>query len=187
MHFTLSDLVTDITQNSCEADAHSVELDIAETESEFRFTVKDNGKGMSKEVLSRAFDPFVSDGSKHPYRKVGLGLPFLLQTAEQSGSGWHIASKPGRGTVLEAWFNLRTVDMPPIGDIAGMVLTVLLFPGPTEFIVRRSVQTELRRYNWEVRKTDLLEILENLEKSDSLIVLNTYLRSQEKGGEGKSI
>lgn len=183
MHFTLSDLVTDITQNSCEAGAGLVDLSISETNSEFRFTVKDDGKGMSKEVFSKALDPFMSGGIKHPHRKVGLGLPFLVQTAEQSGGGWHIDSKPGRGTVLCAWFDLHIIDVPPIGDIPGMVRTVLLFSGPAELIVRRSLKRERHEYSWEVRKTKLLEILGSFEESGSLILLNEYLRSQEDGRE----
>ena len=92
MHFTLAELVTDITQNACEAGAETVELEIREGGGEFRFLVRDNGKGMSKEELERAVDPFVTDGVKHPNRKVGLGIPFLIQTAEQSGGGWEIMS-----------------------------------------------------------------------------------------------
>ena len=93
MHFTLADLITDITQNACESGASLIELEIRETGSEFRFVVKDNGKGMTKEELGRALDPFVTDGVKHPHRKVGLGLPFLMQTAEQSGGGWDVQSE----------------------------------------------------------------------------------------------
>ncbi|MCL2237946.1 MAG: ATP-binding protein, partial [Treponema sp.] len=73
MHFTLTDLVTDITQNAVEAGASTVELDVTESDTEFRFLIKDNGKGMTKEELNRAIDPFVTDGIKHPHRKVGLG------------------------------------------------------------------------------------------------------------------
>jgi len=95
--------VTDITQNGCESGAAMVELEITEDalKKEFRFLVRDNGKGMTKEELARAVDPFVTDGVKHPHRKVGLGLPFLIQTAEQSGGGWRAGgprSRPGSAT-----------------------------------------------------------------------------------------
>jgi hypothetical protein len=39
---------------------------------------------MTAEELQRALDPFHTDGIKHPHRKVGLGLPFLVQTAEHA-------------------------------------------------------------------------------------------------------
>jgi len=49
MHFTLADLVTDITQNAVEAGSEKVILEVSETETEFRFIVIDNGKGMTED------------------------------------------------------------------------------------------------------------------------------------------
>jgi len=69
----------------------------APAKEEFRFIAGDNGKGMSGAGLDRAMDPFVTDGVKHPERKVGLGLPFLIQTAIQSGGGWRIISATADG------------------------------------------------------------------------------------------
>jgi nitrogen fixation/metabolism regulation signal transduction histidine kinase len=149
MHFTLTDLVTDITQNGAESGADVVELHISEVidssgKGEFRFTVKDNGKWMDKEELKLAQDPFVTDGVKHPHRKVGLGLPFLIQTAETSGGGWEMDSRKrttlgteDSGTVVSAWFDIANVDTPPVGDIPGMFRTVLLFEGPSEMVINR--------------------------------------------------
>ena len=135
---------------------------------EFRFFAGDNGKGMAGADLDRNMDPFVTDGVKHPGRKVGLGLPFLIQTAVDSGGGWRIisavkggervlrsggtvrnvAGKDGddfsfiggsaNGTGVEAWFDLANVDTPPIGDIPGLFRSVLMFTGPQEIILRRS-------------------------------------------------
>ncbi|HCC37421.1 MAG TPA: ATP-binding protein [Treponema sp.] len=180
MHFTLADLVTDITQNSCEAGAAMVELDVRESGGEFRFTVRDNGKGMSAEELKRAVDPFVTDGIKHPRRKVGLGIPFLIQTAEQSGGGWDIQSEKGKGTVTTAWFDMTNVDTPPVGDIAGMFRTVLLFEGKQDMLLRRRLEREnCPVLEYEIRKTELAEALGSLEDTASLALLNKYLRSLE--------
>jgi len=190
MHFRLTDLVTDIAQNGAESGAGLLELIISETgndsggKREFRFTVKDNGKGMSEDELLRAQDPFVTDGIKHPNRKVGFGLPFLIQTAETSGGGWKIESKkkglPGEacGTVVSAWFDMGNVDTPPVGDIPGMFRTVLLFPGPEEIVIRRS--SEEPAIDYEVRKTELADVLGGLEDVQSLILMNQYLRSLEE-------
>ena len=122
MHFTLADLISDIAQNGAESGAELLELDVRETmaddgKGEFGFTVKDNGRGMTAHELTLAQDPFVTDGIKHPHRKVGLGLPFLIQTAGQSGGGWKIESKEKpeehSGTTVSAWFDLGNVDTPP--------------------------------------------------------------------------
>jgi hypothetical protein len=186
LHFTLSDLVTDITQNAAEAGASTVELEIRETWSgasgagEFRFTVKDNGKGMSPEERGRALDPFVSDGKKHPHRKVGLGIPFLIQTAEQSGGGWELRSEKGRGTTISAWFDLANVDTPPQGDLPGMFRTILLFEGPQEVTIRRIRWGGTGDLDYRFRKTELAEALGDLEDTGSLVLLGQYLRSLEE-------
>ena len=144
--------------------------------------VRDNGKGMTKEELSRALDPFVTDGVKHPHRKVGLGLPFLIQTAEQSGGGWDVQSEKGKGTTATAWFDTGNVDMPPVGDLPGMFRSVLMFNGPDEVVIRRQRKggTAL---DYEVRKSELVEALGGLEDAGSLTMLGQYLRSQEEEEE----
>jgi hypothetical protein len=186
VHFTLSDLVTDITQNGAESGADLVELEIRETEHgangspEFRFTVKDNGKGMSPEGMKRAQDPFVTDRIKHPHRKVGLGVPFLIQTAEQSGGGWKMESVIGHGTEVSAWFDVSNVDTPPVGDLSGLFRMVLLFQGPAEIVIRRACEMGERQIHYEVRKTELAEALGgDLEDTQSQILLDRYLRSFE--------
>jgi hypothetical protein len=181
LHFTIADLVTDITQNACEAEASLVELEVSETAMEFRFTVKDNGKGMTKDELERVIDPFVTDGIKHPHRKVGLGIPFLIQTAEQSGGGWDVQSEKGKGTTALAWFDTSNVDTPPVGDLPGMFRTVLMFDGPEKMIIRRVRQIDGDvSLNYEVDKSELAEALGGLEDSGSLILLGEYLRSLEE-------
>ena len=175
MHWTLADLVTDITQNAVEAGSDTVELEVSQSDKEFRFLIKDNGKGMTEEELKRALDPFVTDGIKHPNRKVGLGLPFLAQTAEQSGGGWDIKSEKGKGTTVSAWFDAGNVDTPPLGDIPGMFRTILMFDSKAEIIIRRKLNDE----EYEVCKTELAEALGGLEDAGSLVLLDQYLRSLE--------
>jgi hypothetical protein len=188
MHFTLSDLITDITQNAAESGAKLVELEIWETSGEFRFITSDNGKGMAPDELKRALDPFMTDGIKHPNRKVGLGLPFLIQTAEQSGGGWDVQSERGRGTTVTAWFDLRNVDTPPAGDLPGMFRTILLFEGPKEIRIRRSRKggedQHAHALEYELCKSELLEALGDLEDAASLVLLSQYLRSMEEPDEG---
>jgi hypothetical protein len=201
LHFNLTDLVADITQNCAESGADIVELEIRETLSpaarrgegapvkpEFRFIVKDNGKGMDKAELERAVDPFVTDGIKHPGRKVGLGIPFLIQTASQSGGGWNISSakegsdeaaKAGKGTRVEAWFDLDNVDTPPVGDIPGLFRSVMLFTGPVEIVLKRKRQGGEGDLDYEVKKTELSDILGDLEDASSLVLLGKYLHSLE--------
>jgi hypothetical protein len=192
MHFTLADLITDITQNAVEAGAGLVELEVSEcaftsgvisSGGEFRFLVKDNGKGMTEEEVKRAVDPFVTDGVKHPHRKVGLGLPFLIQMAEQSNGGWDIKSEKGKGTTVTAWFDSGNVDMPPTGDIPGMFRTILMFDTSAEIVIRRKKKTEENEDEYEVRKSELAEALGSLEDAGTLVLMDQYLRSLENNEE----
>ncbi|MDR1253015.1 MAG: ATP-binding protein [Treponema sp.] len=181
MHFTLADLVTDITQNASEAEADLVELEVRESGGEFRFLVRDNGKGMTKEELDLAVDPFVTDGLKHPNRKVGLGIPFLIQTAEQSGGGWDVKSEKGKGTTVAAWFDTNNVDTPPVGDLPGMFRTVLMFTGPADIQIRRLRERESgTALEYEVRKSELSEVLGGIEDTGALVLMDKYLRSLEE-------
>ena len=181
MHFTLADLITDITQNACEADSGLVELEISENDREFRFLVRDDGKGMTSEEMNNAIDPFVTDGVKHPHRKIGLGLPFLIQTAKQSGGGWDAKSEKGKGTTASAWFDTGNLDTPPIGDLPGTFRTIFMFDGPQDIIIRRSRRLDGEEaLEYEVRKTELLEAIGDFEDISSLVLLDQYLRSLEE-------
>jgi hypothetical protein len=183
MHFTLADLVVDITQNAIESGARLVELEVKESDREFRFLVRDNGKGMTKEEIDRAIDPFVTDGIKHPHRKVGLGIPFMIQAAEQSGGGWNAESEKGKGTTATAWFNTQNIDTPPVGDLPGTFRIILMFQGPDDIIIRRMRHADGETpKGYEVRKSELAEALGGLEDAGSLVLLGKYLRSLEKDG-----
>lgn len=177
-------MVTDITQNAVESGADFVELEVSESVitngGEFRFLVKDNGKGMTEEELKRAIDPFVTDGIKHPNRKVGLGLPFLTQTAVLSDGGWDIKSEKGKGTVVTAWFDTGNVDTPPLGDIPGMFRTIFMFEGHADILIRRKKTAGSKSDGYEVRKSELVEALGSLEDAGALVLLDKYLRSLEE-------
>jgi anti-sigma regulatory factor (Ser/Thr protein kinase) len=179
MHYEIVDFVIDIVQNSCEAGASLVELRIEEDGTGIGFEVRDNGKGMDALEQAKAIDPFVTDGIKHPGRKVGLGLPFLKQALEQSGGSFRLESEKGRGARLSFRFDKGNLDCPPIGDLAGMMVTVLCMPGPGELLIRRTREG----YSYSLRKSELTEALGNLEEVSSLVLLKEYVRSQEKEGE----
>ena len=77
----LSAHVLDISENSTMAGADEVEITINEDEREdlLLFSVKDNGRGMSPEFVAKVTDPFTTTRTT---RRVGMGLPFLRQSAE---------------------------------------------------------------------------------------------------------
>ncbi|MFC7738696.1 PAS domain-containing protein [Roseomonas sp. GCM10028921] len=71
-----------------------------------RILVSDTGEGMEQATLARAMEPFFTTKSKE--KGTGLGLSMAKGFAEQSGGGLHVASEPGRGTVVSLWFPVAT-------------------------------------------------------------------------------
>lgn len=134
---------------------------------------------MTKEQAAKALDPFVTDGVKHPNRKVGLGLPFLVQMAEQSGGGWSLDSQEGSGTKVSAWFDTSSLDFPPVGDLPGMFRSIFMFAGPEELVITRRKNTEAESLDYQVKRSELLDALGSLEDTEALLLLGTYFRSLE--------
>ncbi len=111
--------ILDILQNSVTAGAKLVQLNIEENPSADKYIVciTDDGKGMSEEMVQQVTDPFFTTRTT---RKVGLGLPLLMQNAERTGGNLIIHSKPGEGTEVIATFKYSHIDRLPTGDIPGI-------------------------------------------------------------------
>jgi hypothetical protein len=181
MHGTLCDFLSDIVQNSFEAGARSVTVTIEESEREIRFTVVDDGKGMTEEVLKRVQDPFYTDGEKHRKRKVGLGIPFLVQTVESVGGDFSIVSEPQVGTTIAFSFRLDHIDCPPLGDLPSTLMGIMGFSGDCNLVVQRFLTGPAGSDSYRVERRELMEILGDLTTSGTLNLLLGYLRSQETG------
>ena len=176
MQPTSSDTLLDIVQNAFESGATEVRLELARRGSRLEAEVRDNGCGMDAATLKKALDPFWTDGEKHPGRKVGLGLPFLKQAAEQCGGEFELASEPGRGTTVRFAFDRANVDAPPTGDVAGTLAALMAWPGERELAVRR--EEEGRAY--EVRRTELAAALGGLDGAGSLALMKKFFASNER-------
>ncbi|NMA55702.1 MAG: ATP-binding protein [Firmicutes bacterium] len=130
--------ILDLVQNSLAAGATLVEITIVEDSKANCLTISiaDNGCGMKKEFVDRVLDPFTTTRTT---RRVGLGLPLLFMTAGQCGGGLSIDSKPGQGTKITATFELDHWDLPPLGDMAGTVTTLLVGQVEMDLLYRHIV------------------------------------------------
>jgi hypothetical protein len=177
-------MTSDLVQNAVEADSSEIVVEIYETVTELTVTIRDNGKGMSAELLERVKDPFYTDGIKHPGRKIGLGIPFLIQTVTETGGSWDISSREHQGTTVRAQFNLQNIDTPPIGDVPGMFRQILTLPGNYEMLIFRkktgSTPDAVLLLDYRVARSELADILGDLETAGSMALLGQYLQSQEE-------
>jgi hypothetical protein len=180
MHYTICELIADLTQNAIEADAKVISIRVHETETELCFEIQDNGKGMDSETLKKVRNPFYTDGIKHPNRKVGLGIPFLIQTANQTDGTWHIDSQKGKGTKLKAVFSLSNIDTPPLGCLTSLFRQILSFPQNYEMNIERIKETKNDSKNYSISRSELIEALGELETVESLDMLRTFLESHEE-------
>ena len=176
MHASVCDTIADLVQNAIEAGASQVELVVDTGPDAIRVRVADNGKGMDQATLAKAADPFFSEAGKHDHRRVGLGIPLLLQTAEAVNGRVDIQSEPGRGTTVEFTFDARHLDTPPLGNLPETVLGLMTFCGAYDLVVRR--QTPAGGYS--VSRRELTEALGNLEEPSNLVLAREFLRSQEQ-------
>jgi len=158
--------ILDITENSVKAGASLTEILLDETETELSITIRDNGCGMTEEVLKGVTDPFYTTRTT---RNVGLGLPLLKMAAEQTGGYMTVASKHKNvypdesGTVVTAVFRKNHIDYTPLGDIISTLVTIIQGHPDTDFYF-------LHRKNEKSVELDTRQLREILED----VPLNTY-------------
>ena len=138
--------ILDLVENSLEAGATRITLEITEDHAENRLeiTVEDNGRGMDAETVRRVMDPFFTTRTT---RNVGLGIPLFKAAAERCQGGLTVESQPGVGTRVEATFEWDHIDRAPLGDIKGTLLSILLFRSEADLCYRHRVDDALFQFD----------------------------------------
>ena len=175
MHATIADVIADTAQNSIEAGASRVDVTLVEDGKVMSVVIADNGKGMDEETRARAFDPFFSEAGKHDKRRVGLGLPILKQLCEACGGGLSLESEKGVGTTLSYHFDAKSIDLPPMGDLADTMTTLFNYPGTFELaFTHRTPKGE-----YSISRSELSEAVGGLDSVEGLALAKEFLRGQE--------
>jgi len=120
--------ILDIVENSIAAGANRVEIRVIEDTKKdiLSVEIRDNGKGMSEEIIRKAVDPFYTTRTT---RRVGLGLSLLSQSAKEADGDMTITSKKGEGTIVTAYLRHSHIDRKPLGNIVD-TLCVLIVGNP---------------------------------------------------------
>ena len=141
----------DLAHNSITAGASLVSIRITVDENGWlTLVLADDGKGMSPELLARVTSPFATTRTT---RKVGLGIPMMMENAEKAGGSLRLKSEVGVGTEMTVTMDTRNIDCLPLGDLCGTVLSLIMTnPLSPDFLVEgKTVKGECRFDTREVR------------------------------------
>ena len=113
--------VLDIAENSIQAEATFLDIELKIDSETVEFRVTDNGSGMKRKTLKKATEPFFSTKGK----ATGLGLAFLKMRTDQCGGKLLLKSKWKKGTDVQALFPRQHIDRPPLGAMEKTLVVLL--------------------------------------------------------------
>lgn len=171
--------ILDITENSVKAGATLTEISLEQSGNKLTLTIKDDGCGMTEEVLRGVADPFYTTRTT---RKVGMGLPLLKMAAEQTGGGIKIESvsasvdPENHGTTVTAEFFTDHIDFTPLGDVVATITTLIQGHPDTDFLFRHT--SDEATVSLDTR--ELREILEGVPLNSYEVIkwIEGYLHEQ---------
>ena len=132
--------ILDITENSVKAGATLTEISITESGNKLTISIKDDGCGMSEDIVRSVVDPFYTTRTT---RKVGMGVPLFKMAAEQTGGKLEIISDTGEdhGTTVTAYFYKDHLDFTPLGDVISTVTTLIQGSPEIDFVFSHTSDT----------------------------------------------
>ena len=154
----------------------------------FKFVCKDTGRGMSKEFLAHAFEPFAQEdaSARTAYMGTGLGLPIAKQLAEMMGGTIEVESEQNVGTtfITTIPFEINTAyekgdafkEKEEEGDISGVKVLLVedneLNMEIAQFILENAGMKVIAAYNGK-EAVDLFAASE--ENSFDLILMDVLM------------
>ena len=161
----LSMHITDIVQNSIRAEASNILVGINESKKNdiVEICIKDNGFGMSEEVIKKVTDPFFTSRTT---RKVGLGISLLKYKCEMTEGKFNIESETGKGTSITATFKYSHLDRPAFGDLSKTIILLVSSNPEIEFIYTHS--TDDGSYTFDTN--EIKEVLGDTEINNLTII-----------------
>jgi len=107
-----------LVQNSLNAGAQHVHIDLATVHREVRLEVLDDGPGIPQEAITHLFDRFYRvDGARSTRGNgSGLGLAIVRWIVQQHAGTVEVASKPGEGSVFTVTLPLLDASASEDGE-----------------------------------------------------------------------
>ncbi len=168
----------DIVQNSLQAEADLVEIQVLEDKrlDQLIMVISDNGRGMTREESARALDPFYTTRTT---RRVGLGLSLLKVNCRASGGDLLIESEPGRGTTVKAVFGLSHIDRPPLGNLVLTMLSLVAGSPEVDFVLHHKKNGQEYCFSTREMREQLGPV--PLNRPEVLEWLEAFLTEKENG------
>ena len=120
----ISSYILDIVQNSIKAGSNTVEVKVVENFEKAKLTIviKDDGCGMDESTMEKLYDPYFTTRST---RKIGLGIPMLLELCDMCNGSLEISSQINKGTTVEIELDLNNYDLPEFGKVDDLVISII--------------------------------------------------------------
>lgn len=146
--------IMDIVENGIGAGADLIHLTIEEdyAGNRLRITIGDNGRGIPEDLLDKVTDPFYTTRTT---RRVGLGLSLFREATKRCEGSFHIASKEGEGTRVEAEFRMDHIDLAPMGDLEGALTSLMMGYPDVDFFYVHQVDDRLFELDTRVIRKEL--------------------------------
>lgn len=169
----LSMYIHDIVENSLNAEASDVKILIHQStkDNQLLIEIVDNGKGMDSDTLKKVLNPFYTTRKT---RNVGLGLSFFRESVIQTEGEFWIESTLGKGTVVHASYKRDHIDLPPLGDIAGTIVSIL----SDERVERLVFEYQTEQGTFQIDTQDIKRVLEveTLNNIEILYLIKQYIK-----------
>lgn len=167
--------ILDLAQNSISAGASLIEIEIEVKEQNLLYiSIKDNGSGMDENMVKNVTNPFCTSRTT---RKVGLGVPFFKQAAEQTGGSFCIKSQPGIGTLVSACFNTDHIDYTPLGSVWDTVAILIQMNENIDFVY--TVTNKNEQFICDTRQLKLLMEGQPLSNIEVVQFIKEFIRENQ--------
>jgi hypothetical protein len=174
--------ILDVVENSTNAGATFVEIHIAGYPEKdlIEIVIRDNGKGMDREMLAKVLDPFTTTRTT---RRVGLGLPMLQQAAREAGGDAFVTSEPGHGTEVKATFQASHIDRKPLGDMGATMVSLVSGNPEVDFLYECEMGEEMTTLDTRLIRSELEGVLPMNHPQVLSMIKDLFSKKSQNGGE----
>lgn len=164
--------ILDIAENSVRAGANLIEITMKQEiiSNCLILEIKDNGVGMSEQMLKYVENPFFTTRST---RRIGLGIPLLKQNCEMTEGSLEIKSVEGIGTCLKATMRYDHIDRLPVGDLTSTLVTLIRMHPKVDWVYVQSKEKQEFKLDTRVLKEILGEV--SIQKIEIINWIREYI------------